>query len=93
MYYDHKFNMYEGPLRQIKPPIYPMGDEELPAFDIEKAFKAHGAELSRLNVLMEKDLFWRRVGTIATVAGTLFAAVKLADILIAIRRRSRTEST
>ncbi len=59
-----------------------------PPQTLEELVRAQQADLAHLRVTMDKDLFWRRVGTIATIAGTVFAAAKLVDILIAIRRRS-----
>jgi hypothetical protein len=47
------------------------------------------ADLANLRAIMEKDLFWRRVGAITAIVGTVFGAAKLVDILVAVRRRSR----
>lgn len=45
------------------------------------------ADLVALRATMEKDLFWRRVGVFVAVAGVTVGLARLADILIAIRRR------
>jgi hypothetical protein len=50
------------------------------------------ADLANLRAIMEKDLFWRRVGVGVAVFGTLIGLAKLTDIILAMRRR-RTEST
>jgi len=68
----------------------PFGADEVaiaPSQTLEELVRAQQADLAALRVTMDKDLFWRRVGTIATIAGTVFAAAKLVDILVAIRRR------
>ena len=62
--------------------------QDAPVETVEDIVRATRADMAHLRVVMDKDLFWRRVGTIATIAGTVFAAAKLVDILVAIRRRS-----
>lgn len=70
-------------------------DEDVPAaaepFDLEAAVKAHGEALERLNVTAESELFFRKVATFAAVAGALFAAVRLTDIWLAVKRRKAQE--
>lgn len=68
-----------------------LGVDEVPV-DAVALLQAQRTDLDALRSIMEKDLFWRRVSTIATIAGVVIGAAKLTDILISIRRR-RSEGT
>ena len=54
---------------------------------ILEAHTTHKATLEQLSFEADKRAKWRKIATIATVAGALFAFLRLGDILIAIRRR------
>jgi hypothetical protein len=49
------------------------------------------ARLERIEKLHEETLRWRKWATYATIAGALFAAVRLTDIYLAVKRRKRGE--
>lgn len=55
-------------------------------FDIAGAFKQQNAQLAKLHETAKKDLYWRKIATGAAIAGALFAAVRLTDIWLAVRR-------
>lgn len=64
-------------------------EEEAPVTDEALVLlRSTKSDLEHLREVMDKDLFWRRISAAATIAGTVFAAVKLVDILVAIRRRT-----
>lgn len=65
---------------------------------LSETLEEHGAalghlrgQLERLEDISAKQLFWRRIATIAAVAGALFAAIRLTDIWLAVRDRRRTK--
>ena len=58
-------------------------------FSIEEALRQQGADLVSIKKTAEKDLFWRKIATGAAIAGALFAAVRLTDIWLAVKRRRR----
>lgn len=74
----------------VRVPVALSSTHEEP-FDIERAIKAHGAALKRLNEIAERDLFFRKITTAAAVAGALFAAVRLTDIWLAVKARKRPQ--
>lgn len=81
-----------GTAALVGPPLYrALGADPGAPPTLEDLVRSQQADLAHLRATMDKDLFWRRVGAIATVAGTVFAAAKLADILLAIRRRRAEE--
>lgn len=63
-----------------------LGADEAP-FSVEATLRAHSAELERLNKTAERELLYRKIAAAAAVAGALFAAVRLTDIWLAVRRR------
>jgi hypothetical protein len=44
-------------------------------------------QLTSLKKTAEDELYWRKIATGAAIAGALFAAVRLTDIWLAVRRR------
>jgi hypothetical protein len=62
-------------------------EEATPAISIEATLRAQQALLERIQRDTEKDLFFRKIATGAAIAGALFAAVRLTDIWLAVRRR------
>jgi hypothetical protein len=43
--------------------------------------------IDKLQITAERDLFFRKIATGAAIAGALFAAVRLTDIWLAVKRR------
>lgn len=60
-------------------------DAELVA-DVRTVLAAHGEELRAIRETSERDLFFRKIATGAAIAGALFAAVRLTDIWLAVKR-------
>ena len=60
---------------------------DIDSFDLVQAFKKQDETLAK----MEKDtasmLKWRKIATIGTLAGALFALVRLSDIYFAVKAR------
>lgn len=66
---------------------YALGADEKPVDDPVVLLREQKADLVALRAVMEKDLFWRRVGVFVAIAGVTVGLARLADILLAIRRR------
>jgi len=49
------------------------------------------AALVKIQKSSEEQLFWRKIATAATIAGALFAMVRLSDIYFAVKARRRAE--
>lgn len=62
-----------------------------PGLDLPAVLADQKARLERIETLHEETLKWRKWATYATIAGALFAAVRLTDIYLAVKRRKRGE--
>ena len=58
-------------------------------FSVEQTLKAHSAALARIKKSSEEQLLFRRIATVATVAGALFAMIRLTDIYFAVKARRK----
>ena len=61
--------------------------EQAAASSVEERLAAHSATLARIEQATAASLWWRKVATGAAIAGALFAAVRLTDIWLAVKRR------
>jgi anti-sigma-K factor RskA len=60
-----------------------------PVPSIEERLAAQAEALARIERATAETLWWRKVATGAAIAGALFAAVRLTDIWLAVKRRKR----
>lgn len=56
-------------------------------FSLEETLLAHSKSLDALKKTNQDMLLWRKVATGATIAGALFAMIRLTDIYFAVKRR------
>jgi len=66
-----------------------LGAEEEPS--IETRLKEQGIALARIQKASEEQLLFRKVATVATVAGALFAMIRLSDIYFAVKARRKSQ--
>ena len=53
----------------------------------EARLQAHSEALARIEKRTADILYWRKIATGAAVAGAVFAAIRLTDIWLAVKRR------
>lgn len=58
-----------------------------PARSVEEILKAQGLALARIQRASEENLMFRKIATVAAVAGALFAMIRLSDIYFAVKAR------
>lgn len=61
--------------------------EAAPELTVEQILAKHGAALQSIQAQSEETLLFRKIATVATVAGALFALVRLSDIYFAVKAR------
>lgn len=66
-----------------------LGAEEEPS--VEEILRAQGIALARIQKASEEQLLFRKIATVATVAGALFAMIRLSDIYFAVKARRKSE--
>jgi hypothetical protein len=66
--------------------------EQAQAASVEDILKAQGIALARIQKASEEQLLFRKIATVATVAGALFAMIRLSDIYFAVKARRKGES-
>jgi hypothetical protein len=61
-----------------------------PARTVDEILKAQGIALARIQKSSEETLLFRKIATGATIAGALFAMIRLSDIYFAVKARKAT---
>ena len=64
--------------------------ESAPEVSVEQMLRKHGIALQRIQSAAEEQLLFRKIATVAAVAGALFAAIRLSDIYFAVKARRKS---
>ena len=67
----------------------PIGQSELPEdplAPVKATLVSHGEVLKDIQTKAAEELRWRKIATAATVAGAVFALIRLSDIYFALKR-------
>lgn len=61
-------------------------------FDVRSILEMHGQALERIEKVAEEQLLFRKIATIAAVAGAAFAMLRLTEIWLAVQERKERRS-
>lgn len=61
-------------------------------FDVRSVLEMHGQALERIEKVAEEQLLFRKIATIAAVAGAAFAMLRLTEIWLAVQERKERRS-
>lgn len=72
---------------------FPLGEDaaavplQVPIEVLQAQMKTQEALLNDVRQRIEEELLWRKIATVATLAGTAIAAVRLTEIWVTLRRK------